>query len=355
MPSLQKTNRNWMFWLALLILFCISVYVLRSVLLPFVTGIIIGYLLDPFASRFEKWGLNRTLATFLVLFLTAIILLPALALLIGVIDEQLGRFITVIPQYIASFLKKIEPFINELHQRFPSMEPDKIREYMRNNMTNNLKIIGGVLRGIVTSGFAIFNLISLLLITPVVTFYMLRDWDVFIAKVDSLLPRGSKKSIREQARQIDRTLAGFIRGQLSVCVILGTYYSLGLYFVGLDLGLLVGFIAGIISFIPYVGSIVGFLLSLGIAFAQFDSLMPILQVVLVFATGQFLEGNFLTPKLVGENVGLHPVWVMFALLSGGVLLGFLGLMIAVPLAAVIGVLLRHAIENYKKSSLYLDN
>lgn len=355
MPSFQKTNRNWMFWLALLILFCISVYVLRSVLLPFVTGIIIGYLLDPFASRFEKWGLNRTFATFLVLFLTAIILLPALALLIGVIDEQLSRFIAVIPQYIASFLKKIEPFINELHERFPSMEPDKIREYMRNNMTNNLKIIGGVLRGIVTGGFAIFNLISLLLITPVVTFYMLRDWDVFIAKVDSLLPRGSKKSIREQARQIDRTLAGFIRGQLSVCVILGTYYSLGLYFVGLDLGLLVGFIAGIISFIPYVGSIVGFLLSLGIAFAQFDSLMPILQVVLVFATGQFLEGNFLTPKLVGENVGLHPVWVMFALLSGGVLLGFLGLMIAVPLAAVIGVLLRHAIDNYKKSSLYLDN
>ena len=160
---------------------------------------------------------------------------------------------------------------------------------------------------------------------------------------------------REQARQIDRTLAGFIRGQLSVCVILGTYYSLGLYLVGLDLGLLVGFIAGLISFIPYVGSIVGFLLSIGIAFAQFDSLMPILQVVLVFVTGQFLEGNFLTPKLVGENVGLHPVWVMFALLAGGVLLGFLGLMIAVPLAAVIGVLLRHAIENYKKSTLYLDS
>lgn len=220
---------------------------------------------------------------------------------------------------------------------------------MRNNLANTLKLAGGVLRGIITSGFAIFNLISLLLITPVVAFYMLRDWDMFIAKVDSLLPRRSKASIREQARQIDRTLAGFIRGQLSVCVILGTYYSLGLYLVGLDLGLLVGFIAGLISFIPYVGSIVGFLLSIGIAFAQFDSLMPILQVVLVFVTGQFLEGNFLTPKLVGENVGLHPVWVMFALLAGGVLLGFLGLMIAVPLAAVIGVLLRHAIENYKKA------
>ena len=221
-----------MFWLTLFVLFCAAVYTLRSVLLPFVTGIVIGYLLDPFASRFEKWGMNRTLATFLVLFLVAIIALPALALLISVIDEQLGRFINVVPQYIGTFLRKIEPFINELHERFPNLEPEKIREYMRNNLANTLKLAGNVLRGIVTSSFAIFNLISLLLITPVVAFYMLRDWDMFIAKVDSLLPRKSKASIREQAHQIDRTLAGFIRGQLSVCVILGTYYSFGLYLVG---------------------------------------------------------------------------------------------------------------------------
>lgn len=351
----QKTNRNWMFWIALFILFCLSVYVLRSVLLPFVAGIVIGYLLDPCASRFEKWGMNRTLATFLVLFLVVIFLVPAIILLVGVIDEQLGRFISVVPQYISSFVKKIDPFINEVHEQFPSLEADKLKLYLRNNIANSLKIVGGVLRGIITSGFALFNLISLLLITPVVTFYMLRDWDKFLAKIDSLLPRSSKKSIREQARQIDKTLAGFLRGQLSVCVLLGTYYSLGLHFVGLDLGLLVGFIAGIISFIPYVGSIVGFILSIGIAFAQFDTMMPIMQVVLVFVTGQFIEGNFLTPKLVGDNVGLHPVWVMFALLAGGVLLGFLGLMIAVPVAAIIGVLLRHAIDNYKKSSLYLDD
>lgn len=353
--TIQKSNRNWMFWLALFILFCISVYVLRSVLLPFVAGIVIGYLLDPFASRFEKWGMNRTLATFLVLFLVVIFLVPAVILLVGVIDEQLGRFISVIPQYISSFVKKIDPFINEIHEKFPNLEADKIKMYLRNNIANSLKLVGGVFRGIITSGFALFNLISLLLITPVVTFYMLRDWDKFIAKIDSLLPRSSKKSIREQARQIDKTLAGFLRGQLSVCVLLGTYYSIGLHLVGLDLGLLVGFIAGIISFIPYVGSIVGFILSIGIAFAQFDSMMPVMQVVLVFATGQFIEGNFLTPKLVGDNVGLHPVWVMFALLAGGVLLGFLGLMIAVPVAAIIGVLLRHAIDNYKKSSLYLDD
>ncbi|MGN0914068.1 MAG: AI-2E family transporter [Alphaproteobacteria bacterium] len=355
MTEIKKANRNWVFWLTLFVLFCASVYILRSVLLPFVAGIIIGYLLDPLTSKFTKLGLNRTLATFLVLFLVIITLVPALIILFGVIDEQLGRFIAVVPQYIGSLIQKIEPLIIELQDRFPNLEPDKIKDYLRNNATNGLKLVGSVFRSVITGGFAFFNLLSLLLITPVVTFYMLRDWDKFIAKVDSLLPRSSKASIRQQAREIDRTLSGFIRGQFSVCVLLGTYYSLGLYFVGLELGVLVGFIAGLISFIPYVGSIVGFVVSLGIAFAQFDSLMPIIQVVIVFITGQFLEGNFLTPKLVGENVGLHPVWVMFALLAGGVLLGFLGLMIAVPVAAIIGVLIRHAIENYKKSSLYLDN
>ncbi len=350
----KKENRNWVFWLTLFVLFCIAVYALKSVLLPFVAGIIIGYLLDPWASYFEKHGMNRTLATFLVLFLVIIIMIPALLILFGIIDEQIGRFLNALPQYISSFLKKIEPIIQELQARIPSLEADKIKEYIRSNMSNGLKIFGSLIRSIISSGFAFFNLLSLLLITPVVAFYMLRDWDTFIAKVDSLLPVKSQDSIRAQAKEIDKTLAGFIRGQLSVCLILGSYYSLGLYFVGLELGVVVGFMAGIISFIPYIGSISGFVVSMGIALAQFDSLTPILQVVAVFLSGQFIEGNFLTPKLVGDNVGLHPVWVMFALLAGGVLLGFLGLMIAVPVAAIIGVLIRHAIDNYKQSDLYLE-
>lgn len=210
------------------------------------------------------------------------------------------------------------------------------------------------MRSVITNGFALINILSLVLITPIVAFYMLRDWDTFVAKVDSLLPKQSKKSIEKQAREIDRILASFIRGQLSVCVLLGTFYAVGLYIVGLDLGVLVGFLAGIISFIPYVGTIFGFVVSMAIAFAQFDNMMQILQVAGVFLVGQFIEGNFLTPKLVGDSVGLHPVWVMFALLAGGVLLGFLGLMIAVPVAAIIGVIMRHAIENYKQSSLYRD-
>ena len=346
------SNHNWLIWLTIFVLFCVAVYVLRSVLLPFVAGIIIGYLLDPWATKFEKMGLSRTCATILVLLLVVLIMIPALILLFGLIDEQLGQFLRALPNYLTSFSRKIEPLILKLQDDIPGLQPEKIREYIRGNLGNGLKLLGNVARRLVSNGFALINILSLLLITPIVAFYMLRDWDTFVGKVDGLLPKLYKRSIEKQAREIDTILAAFIRGQLSVCVILGTFYAIGLYVVGLDLGLLVGFLSGILSFIPYVGTISGFVVSVAIAFAQFDSMMPILQVVGVFAVGQFLEGNFLTPKLVGDSVGLHPVWVMFALLAGGVLLGFLGLMIAGPVAAIIGVIMRHAIENYKESALY---
>ena len=352
---MSKTeNKNWIFWLTLFGIFCLLVYTLRSVLLPFVVGIIIGYLLDPLATRFEKLKLSRTTATCLVLFLVAIILIPALIALAGMIDEQLALFINAVPKYMSSLSQKIEPLIANLQDSFPALSREKIREYLQGNISNGLKLLGSVLRKLITSSYALFNIISLLLITPVVAFYMLRDWNDFIKKVDSLLPKSYKKEIRNQAKAIDKIISSFIRGQLSVCVLLGSFYAIGLTLVGLDLGMLVGFIAGIISFIPYVGSIVGFITAMAIAFAQFDYWVPIAQVVGVFAIGQFLEGNFLTPKLVGDSIGLHPVWVMFALLAGGVLLGFLGLMIAVPLAAVIGVLVRFAISKYKQSSLYRE-
>jgi hypothetical protein len=355
MAVYKRANRNWMFWLTMLAIFCLLFYVLRSVLLPFVAGIIIGYLLDPFTTKLQKAGVkNRALATVLVMLLVFIILTPALALLIGVIDEQVGRFLSAVPEYAANFAKRIEPFFIELQDKFPGLQADKVREYIRGNLANSMKLAGSVMQKLVSGGFALVNLLSLLLITPVVAFYMLRDWHSFLGNVDELLPEKYKDTIRNLAKQIDRILAGFIRGQLSVCVLLGTFYASGLYLVGLELGVLVGFIAGLISFIPYVGSISGFVVSMGIALAQFDSWGPIAQVVAVFMVGQFIEGNFLTPKLVGDNVGLHPVWVMFALLAGGVLLGFLGLMIAVPVAAIIGVLIRYAIEQYKESSLYLE-
>ena len=350
----EKNKHNWLIWLILAAAFFYMTYILRSVLLPFVLGIVLGYLLDPLTSKIEKLGLNRTLSTIAVLVLVLIFIVPAVVLLFSAVQSEFLHFLELAPQYITALLKKLEPTLLDLQRYFPELQPANIKEYIRDNMSNNVKLLGKIVRGLLSNGFAFINLLSLLLITPVVTFYMLRDWKHFLHRVDSLLPRRSKKSIRQQAHEIDRAMAGFIRGQLSVCVLLGTYYALGLYLAGLDMGLLVGFMAGVISFIPYVGTITGFIVSLLIAFAQFDDFARIAVVIAVFLSGQFLEGNFLTPKLVGDSVGLHPVWIMFALLAGGVLLGFLGLMIAIPVAAIIAILLRHAIANYKKSSLYLE-
>ncbi len=351
----KKNSYNWLIWLSVFVVFCAAVYVLRSVLLPFVAGIIIGYVLDPIADKFQKLGMSRTWATVIVMLLLILIFFPLLFLLLGVIQGQIADFIAALPNYISALMKKIEPIFYELQSKFPDIDAEKVREYIRGNMSNALKVSAKVIGSVISGGFAFVNIISLLLITPVVAFYMLRDWDTFIGKVNGLLPRHSKAAIEQQAQEINQIMANFIRGQLSVCVLLGCFYALGLYIVGLDLGIMIGFIAGVISFIPYVGSISGFVVSMCIAFAQFDDMGHILSVVAVFAVGQFLEGNFLTPKLVGDSVGLHPVWVMFALLAGGVLLGFLGLLIAVPVAAIIGVLVRHAIENYKHSSLYLED
>jgi predicted PurR-regulated permease PerM len=211
-----------------------------------------------------------------------------------------------------------------------------------------LQALGGVISG----GLALVNILSLLFITPVVTFYLLRDWDRVLAHIDALLPREHAETIREQARLVNDTLAGFVRGQATVCFLLGTFYAVALSLAGLNFGLVIGLVSGILSFIPYVGTIFGFVAASGLALAQFDEWYRIAIVIGIFLFGQFVEGNFLTPKLVGDRVRLHPVWVIFALLAGGTLFGFAGVLLAVPVAAVIGVLTRFAVSRYTASPLY---
>lgn len=341
-------------WLVIFFAFFYLIYVLRSVLMPFVAGTLLAYLLDPCVDKLQKLKLSRTSATLIVCALLIIIVLPTIGLLVSLIENQITLLIQATPKYLNIIMEKVRPSLQEMSGRFPELQNTNIEELVKSNIGNSMKFVGKVLNSLISNGFALINLISLLLIMPVVAFYMLRDWDDFVKKFESLLPKKSKKTITETLKEIDKIIAGFIRGQLSVCLILGLFYSIGLKLVGLELGLLVGFIAGIISFIPYVGSITGFIIGCVLAFAQYGDITHVLYVVVVFMLGQFIEGNFLTPKLVGESVGLHPVWVMFALLAGGVLLGFLGLMLAVPLAAIIGVLVRLAIKRYKLSSLYLD-
>ena len=349
----EKFNINPYMWIVIFAVFFYLLYILRSVLMPFVAGMLLAYLLDPVVDKLQKWKLSRTWSTVIVCFLAVLIILPAVGFLIDMIENQVTLLVKATPQYLALIMDKVQPLIASLSERFPDLQGGRLEDMVKDNIGNGLKFVGKVLTGLLSSSFALISLISLILIMPVVTFYMLRDWDVFVQKIEDLLPKKSKDGIIGILKEINKIIAGFIRGQISVCLILGAFYSIGLKLVGLDLGLLIGFIAGIISFIPYVGSITGFVLGTVLAFAQYGDITHVLYVIAVFLCGQFLEGNFLTPKLVGESVGLHPVWVMFALLAGGVLLGFLGLMLAVPMAAIVGVLVRHGVVKYKQSSLYL--
>lgn len=355
MKKQEIGNQRLMLIIAFLFIVGGSLYVLRSVLLPFVVGIVVAYFLDPLVNRITcRSKISRSLATALVLFLFLLILLPLLLLLGGIAVSEISDFIAHVPEYVENFGEKMKYFIQRLHEYFPALMAEGKAGILSAKWGESLKPAVVVVQKIIANGFALVNLLSLLLISPVVAFYMLRDWHNFTGKIIDLVPQKHKQNIIDGMRAVDRIISGYLRGQALVCLALGSFYSLGLWLVDLKLGILVGFIAGLISFIPYVGSISGFLMAMVLVVSQYGTLPKILEVIAVFLCGQFLEGNFLTPKLVGENIGLHPVWVMFALLAGGTLLGLLGMIIAVPVAAIIGVLLRFLIEHYKQSAVYLE-
>jgi predicted PurR-regulated permease PerM len=321
-------------------------------LLPFVAGMGVAYFLDPVADRLEKWGLSRTLATSLItaVFFAAVIVL--LVLLVPLLEGQVVAFIGRLPGYAAALREYAGPLLERLRTIVPAGEMDSLGDAASTYAGQAIKWIGTILASVWSGGVALFQLISLVVITPLVSFYLLRDWDRIVERIDVYLPRESAPTIHDQLSKIDRTLAGFIRGQATVCLILGVFYAVGLSLLGLEFGLLIGLGTGLISFIPYFGMMVGLAVGIGVALAQFSDLGSVALVAAVFAVGQVAEGNFLTPKLVGDRVGLHPVWVIFALLAGGTLFGFTGILLAVPAAAVIGVLVRFVLESYRDSRLY---
>jgi predicted PurR-regulated permease PerM len=344
--------RRWPSYLAALIVFLILVYLLRTVLLPFVAGMGVAYFLDPVCDKLQKWGCSRILATTLVTFAFALVVILAFLLIVPLLIDQLTAFIASLPDLVERAHQRLLPAYETLRLRFDLPALDDLGSLLRNRLGTVFSFVTQTLQGVVSGGAALANLLSLIFITPVVTFYLLRDWDLIIARVDQLLPRDHAETIRAQMAAIDTTLAGFVRGQASVCLVLGTFYAVGLMIVGLPFGLVIGMMAGILTFIPYVGSLSGLVISLAIALASFDGWQGPAAVVAVFVAGQVMEGNFLTPKLVGDRVGLHPVWIIFALLSGGALFGFVGLLLAVPVAASIGVLVRFGIGRYLVSPLY---
>jgi predicted PurR-regulated permease PerM len=340
------------FWLVLLLVTLIGIYLLRSVLLPFVAGMAVAYLLDPVCDRLERWRMSRTWATVLVTVCFVLICALVLLLIIPVVVSQAADFAERLPDYAAALEREARQLIDLVRDRLDPTSEEKLQSLLADTANKVFAWLGNVLGGIVSGGVAFFNFIALLVITPVVAFYLLRDWDRMIAKADDSLPRKHQATIRQLAREVDDTLAGFLRGQGTVCLSLAVFYAVGLTLAGLDFGLVIGLIAGFLSFIPYVGSLIGLLLSVGLALAQFDSWVSVAIVAAVFFVGQAIEGNVLTPKLVGDRVGLHPVWVMFALLAGGALFGFVGVLLAVPVAAVVGVGVRFAFAQYRLSPFY---
>ncbi len=348
----MSPERRLFLWIAVILAGGLLVYLLRNALFPFVAGMVVGYLLDPLADRLEARRCPRGVAAALIVGAFLAVLVAIFVILLPVLSAQITDLIAKLPDYLQRLRDFAEPIIAQLRASLTDAQLAQLQEFGRDSTGGLLKWIGTVLKGMLGGGAAVLNIVSLTVIMPVVAFYLLRDWDRIVAHLDSLLPRGSADTIREQMREIDTRLSGFLRGQALVCLILGTLYAVGLTLVGLDFGLLVGMGAGLISFIPYFGTAVGLVVGVGLALAQFSEWLPIALVAGVFALGQVVEGYVLTPKLVGERIGLHPVWVLFALLAGGTLFGFTGILLAVPAAAAIGVVVRFVIERYRKSPLY---
>ncbi|MDP9137054.1 MAG: AI-2E family transporter [Pseudomonadota bacterium] len=346
-------QRQLLFWVGALFLLVLGLWLLRDILLPFLAGLVLAYLLDPVADALERLGLPRVAATLLILGATLLILVVGLMLLAPLLADQVARFAANLPETFTTLTARFNELAPQWFKDLLARSDTNVPASMTEMAGRAAGWIGTLLASILSGGLALINVLSLLVVTPIVAFYLLTDWDRLVARVDQWLPRQHVGTIRTIAHDIDSAMAGFVRGQGAVCLFLGLFYGLGLSLAGLNFGLLIGLGAGLLSFIPFVGSLTGGLVSVGMALAQFwPDWWAVVIVGGIFVTGQFIEGNFLSPKLVGDRVGLHPVWLMFALFAFGYVFGFVGLLLAVPLAAATGVLSRFALNKYLGSPLY---
>jgi len=347
-------RKQMSFWIGALAALIAALWLLSPILLPFIAGMVLAYFLDPVADGLERLGLPRLAATLTILLVSLMALVAVLLVVVPVVSEQIARFAAELPillQRLASLFDQYAPsWIKELVAKSGADVRGSVSDLAGKAAGWILTLLSSILSG----GMALLNLVSLLVITPIVAFYMLADWDHMVAKVDGWLPRDHAETVRGLAREINTAMAGFIRGQGTVCLLLGTFYGVGLSLAGLKFGLAIGMVTGLLSFIPYAGAIIGGVLAIGVGLVQFwPEFTTILFIIGIFVAGQFIEGNFLSPKLVGHSVGLHPVWLMFALFAFGYIFGFVGLLLAVPMAAATGVLVRFALRQYLASRLYL--
>ncbi|MBG0811529.1 AI-2E family transporter [Methylosinus sp. H3A] len=364
-PGELGLERRLALWAAAILFVFALFYFLSAVLAPFLAGLALGYLLDPVADRLQTLGFSRlgaslAILTVFVLLVTAIVLLVA-----PVLSRQLTEFIESLPGYLTTLQGLLTRVSREATGDFVKSVYEKLglpiadasldtQKYVNDLASEAARMGGAFLKSLVSGGAALVNMASLVVITPVVAFYILLDWDDMVATLDQLTPPRHRDVVRAIARDIDKALAGFLRGQALVCLFLGLWYSIGLSLIGLNFGFLIGVSAGVLSFVPYVGSITAFVLSIIVATVQGwpDWRLPALAVAIV-STGLFLDGNVLSPRLVGSSIGVHPVWLMFALLAAGSLFGFTGLLLAAPVAAALGVILRFTVRRYRQSALFL--
>lgn len=360
MPSEIPSSRRLQWQrLALVAAVCLVLWLFlrlfSSVLTPFVVAAGLAYFLDPAVSRLADIGLRRSAGSLLIMAAAAIILAVLGLLLYPVIADQAVALATNLPSYISTAQKDFAHLVTNLERRVgPGLVSAKLRDIASNQAGAIVSFAGTAASNIIGSGFAVVNVLTLLIITPIVTFYFLRDWPAIVAHVDTWLPRRYEGVIRAQALEVNRILAAWLRGQGICCLVLAVIYAVGLTVVGLDFGLTVGLAAGFLSFIPYVGTLLGVCTSILLSLTQTPGWDGVIKVCIVFAVGQGLNDYVFQPRFLGDRVGLPAVWVIFSLFAGGAAFGFLGIMLAVPVTATLGVLARFWLRRYLQSPLYLD-
>lgn len=345
-------SQRWFFLVVTLVLGGL-VYLLAPVLSPFLIGALLAYLTDPIADRLETSGLSRTSAVVIVFTAMTAMVAVLFLLLIPKMGHQIQILLERVPQAIELFESRVIPWLlTTFGLDMATFDFSSLKQLVVADWQKTGNVMAKLLEGVTRSGLAIAAWVANLLLIPVVTFYLLRDWDLMVDKIKHLLPRNIEPKVSLWATECDEVLGAFMKGQLLVMLALAIVYAVGLWIIGVDLALLVGMIAGLASIVPYMGFIVGIVVAGVVAFMQFQDPIVLAYVGVVFIIGQLLEGMLLTPLLVGDRIGLHPVAVIFAIMAGGQLFGFVGVLLALPVAAVIMVLLRHLHEGYKSSSLY---
>ncbi len=345
-------TRQLAFWVIASIALLIFVWLFKAVLTPFILGSVIAYLLNPLVKRFSTKGIKRTTSSALIITVFFAIVTIIIVIVAPIIAKESADLIDALPGYLDKIFQAIQPYTLMIQERMGENYIEDSKTFLKENISKVLSVSGGIAGGLAAGGQALIGMLTTIVLTPLVAFYMMREWPAITDWFEDLIPRDQEGMIKDLIDQIDTKLAGFIRGQITVAFLLGVIYAIALSVAGLNFGFLIGITAGFLSIIPMVGSTIGLLVSVAVAWFQMGEMQYVLIIAAIFIVGQVVEGNILSPKLLGDSVGLHPLWILFALMAGGSLLGIVGMLLAVPVAAVVGVLVGFAVMQYKKSPLY---